>query len=101
MSQGVVVNTCLPKTAWPPTYAQPQGVDVNNNFQPTAQVQDAAPQYQEPAAQYQQPAQEVHYDQPAQDLQSVTIHTDQCQVLGQDTQDHLHSVRLMEDQWVE
>ena len=26
--------------------------DVNNNFQPTAQVQDAAPQYQEPAAQY-------------------------------------------------
>ncbi len=20
MSQGVVVNTCLPKTAWPPTY---------------------------------------------------------------------------------
>ena len=36
--------------------AQPQGVDVNNNFQPTAQVQDAAPQYQEPAAQYEQPA---------------------------------------------
>ena len=49
--------------------AQPQGVDVNNNFQPTAQVQDAAPQYQEPAAQYEQPAQEVHYDQPAQDVQ--------------------------------
>lgn len=49
--------------------AQPQGVDVNNNFQPTAQVQDAAPQYQEPAVQYEQPAQEAYYDQPAQDVQ--------------------------------
>ena len=81
MGQGVDYKACLPKHPWPPHEpefnkyslgnAQPQGVDGDNNFQPTAQDQDAAPQYQQPAVHYEQPGQEAYYDQPGQDVQYV------------------------------
>ncbi|MGL5246183.1 MAG: hypothetical protein ACRC8C_01290 [Mycoplasmoidaceae bacterium] len=44
--------------------AQPQGVDVHNNFQ------EVAPQYQEPTQQYQEPTQQ--YQEPTQQYQEPT-----------------------------